>query len=184
MGWIQNNWERKINFQYPRASYINLEEIAHALSNTCRFNGHCRYFYSVAQHAVDVAQYIRRSLNGDSAVQLWGLHHDDAEAYLGDMVRPLKYLPEMKAFRQMEKRWMALIAEVFGLGWPEPPFVAFADQVLLATEARDLLGIYSYVLPPGVELLPELLNLLSPEEAESQYLALHRKLVAESKEKA
>jgi len=68
---------------------IDIEDIAHALSMQCRFNGHIREFYSVAQHCVLVAQYLKHALFGRNVIMA-GLLHDAAEAYLGDVVSPLK----------------------------------------------------------------------------------------------
>ena len=67
---------------------VVLEDIAHHLANTCRFNGATPVFYSVAEHASRVAALVEY-LHGPE-VGILALHHDDAEAYLGDLIRPLK----------------------------------------------------------------------------------------------
>jgi hypothetical protein len=64
--------------------------------------------------------------------------HDAAEAYIGDMVRPLKDLPDMKPFRDYEVRIEKLIEEKFKLGWPMPTAVREIDFRMLATEAQQL----------------------------------------------
>lgn len=115
----------------PLPTEVHLRDIAHHLSNLCRFNGATREFYSVAQHSVLVARQLPPEL------QRWGLLHDASEAYVGDMVRPLKYqLPE---YRLVELRVMHAIAERFGLTWPEPPEVKLADNLVLNVERCDLL---------------------------------------------
>lgn len=125
-----------------QAEDVRLSDIAHALSNQCRFSGHTRHFYSVAEHSVRVMD----SLRADGAsidVLRWGLLHDASEAYLVDLPRPLKLDPTFGAFyREAETRAQDAIAEAFGLGWPEPLAVKVMDVRLLATERRDL-------MPPG-----------------------------------
>ena len=81
-----------------QSDQILIEDIAHALAFQCRFNGHCKYFYSIAQHSVLVANFCGNTLYS-SMVRLFGLLHDAAEAYLGDMISPLKnVIPEYKNY--------------------------------------------------------------------------------------
>ena len=178
MAWIQTYSGRQVDLIRPRVADIVLVDIAHALANSCRFNGHCRTFYSVAQHAVEVAKYLRE-FNAAPEVQLWGLHHDDAEAYLGDMVQPLKHDPRMECFRRMEEGWMRLVARAFDLSWPEPVSVAFADRTLLATEARDLLGIQGDGWDLKVEPVKEAPRAMGPLESEGLFVEWHERLVGE-----
>lgn len=113
---------------------IDLMDIAHALSNLCRFNGHTKRFYSVGEHSLHVACVLAHTSPENQA---WGLLHDAAEAYLGDMVRPIKQrMPEFKA---IEDRLLQRIAKRFGLAWPIPNVIFDADDIMLATEFRDLM---------------------------------------------
>jgi hypothetical protein len=117
----------------PRIEEVRIEDIAHALANQCRFLGHCSEFYSVAQHSVLVSRHCSR-LN-----RAWGLLHDAAEAYLPDMPRPLKQLPEFKWYRDLEATIQEVIAQRFGLEWPEPTEVKQIDTAILLDEGRAIM---------------------------------------------
>ena len=120
---------------YPldsRVEDICIEDIAHALSNVCRYGGHSRRHYSVAQHSVYVSLVVGQ-LEPEHA--LWGLLHDAAEAYIGDMVRPLKMSQAMAAFRDAEAGIMINICKKFGLGMTEPSIVQRVDRSMCVTEA-------------------------------------------------
>ncbi len=96
----------------PRAEQIRIADIAHALSNLCRANGHCRYFYSVAQHSVNCAR--EAAVRGYSRrVQLACLLHDASEAYLSDITRPVKR--NMPAYLDFEKVLQDAIFAAYGL---------------------------------------------------------------------
>lgn len=132
MIWLQTYTGKKFTPLDPRPEDICAEDIAHALGNMCRFNGHCKRFYSVAEHSIRVAE-----LAPDCLLRL-ALLHDAAEVYLTDMPRPLKSaFPE---FSIIERRIRACILERFNVsldGWEE---VEYADMIMLATEARDLMS--------------------------------------------
>lgn len=132
MSWIQTYTGRQFWPLAPRPGDIDIADIAHSLSLQCRFNGHCRSFYSVAQHSVLVSHAV------PAEFALWGLLHDAAEAYVSDLPRPLK--ATAPDFRAAEDRVLQAIATQFGLSWPMPDAVAHADDALLATELRDLMA--------------------------------------------
>lgn len=127
----------------PRVEDIDLADIVHALSLICRWGGHCRTHYSVGQHSVLVADLVWE-LTQDPYLALTALLHDATEAYIGDMVTPLKR--NMPAFKRAEARLEKVIMRRFGLFgryavgrkfvMPDP--VVHGDMVLLATEKRDL----------------------------------------------
>lgn len=83
-GWIETYTGRKVYPLEPERSEFCIEDIAHALAMTCRFNGHCSEFMSVAQHCCFVSDLCPAEL------RLAGLMHDAAEAFLGDVVSPIK----------------------------------------------------------------------------------------------
>jgi len=133
-----------VNFSLarPLAKDVRLEDIAQGLSLTNRYSGQTRQAYSVAQHAVLVARSLRDA-GERPRVQQWGLHHDDAEAYCGDVTRPLKRLMrrggEWSAYDEIERRIMAAIAEALGLvGTEQPAAVEHHDKAVGAREQIDL----------------------------------------------
>lgn len=145
----------------PRADEVAIVDISRGLSLQCRYNGHLKTFYSIAEHSVRVSYVV------PVEYALWGLMHDAAEAYIGDMVRPLKM--QMPAFRECEDRIMRVICERFEMAWPEPPEVKVADNVLLMTERRDLLPIQR-PWTMRAEPLPERIVPWSWQAAESAFL--------------
>src|ERR1700733_12855258 len=100
---------RFVDVNKPDPTTIHIEDIAHALANTCRYGGHCRSYYSVADHAVFVSVRLERK-GYDLDLQLAGLHHDDAEAFLGDIPRPLKPLLGRAYTRLTDRMDVAIIA--------------------------------------------------------------------------
>jgi len=126
----QTHSGKMIDLLNPDPYLIDINDIAHALANICRFNGHCREFYSVANHSLLV------SLNVPPADALAGLMHDATEAYCGDMIAPLK--AAMPAYKDVEAGLWDAIAWRYRLPDELPASVKRADKVLLATEQRDL----------------------------------------------
>jgi 5'-deoxynucleotidase YfbR-like HD superfamily hydrolase len=114
----------------PVVDEINIEDIAHALSRQCRYNGHCVGFISVARHCIWVASHLETE-GFDETVQLTGLLHDAAEAYLGDLVRPIKHSEFGVAYLKVEAVLEEVIAEKFGIPYPFPPEVYEADNYVL-----------------------------------------------------
>lgn len=144
--WIQTHSGRRFNPTKPYPDAIVIQDIAHSLSMQCRFTGHCRKFYSVAQHSVLVS-YIC-----DSQDALWGLLHDASEAYLVDVPRPIKRSGKIQGYIEFEKAMQEAVCVRFGLSIFEPPSVKRADTMLLATEARDLMS----------PLHPDWVNMVEP----------------------
>lgn len=158
------------NFTDPAASEFDIVDIAHALSHLCRFTGHVREFYSVAQHSV----YVSMTVPPEDA--LAGLLHDASEAFLGDVAAPLKaLLPDYKALESLVEK---AVLERFGVATPLPPSVKAADMRLLATEKRDL-------MPPhfdkwtcdGYEPLHAIIQPFSPTVARECFLTRYRQIV-------
>lgn len=127
---------RYYDFAEPSGDVLTIQMIAHALSNICRYTGHTRRFYSVAEHSV------RASLICEPDFALEVLMHDAAEAVVSDMSTPFKALVG-ENYRKHERAAEGLIATRWGLRhlWDGPygEAVRAADLVMLATEKRDLL---------------------------------------------
>lgn len=151
------------NLLAPDESDFTILDIAHALSNLCRFNGHTREFYSVAQHSVLVSQIV------PFEDQMSGLMHDATEALVGDMVRPFKnILPD---YRAIEKSVEAAVLKRLGIS-SIPASVTHADLILLATERRDLLpkDDRQWALLDGISPLSATIEPWAPARAEFEFL--------------
>lgn len=174
--WIQTYSGGKFYPLDPKPEDVKIEDIAHALANQCRFAGHVRHFYSVAQHSVLV------SCICDIADRRWGLLHDAPEAYSCDLPRPIKYDPRiLPVFKELESRIEAAIVEHFRLPIGEPESVKAADRVLMFTERRDLLPHIEWDsdkwgMGPEGKPLPYRIIPWSPEHAEKMFLKRHKEL--------
>lgn len=115
----------------PRPEQIKLIDIAHHLARVCRFGGACNTFYSVADHSVYV------SLHVPSHLQKRALLHDAAEAYLGDIISPLKAL--LPDYQAIEEIWEGVIATAFDLPCLSHPAIKRADLAAVQSERSLLL---------------------------------------------
>lgn len=127
--WTETYSGKRFN---PDAPEVFISDIAHGLSNLCRFSGQSLEFYSVAEHSVLVAQAV-----SNKAYALEALLHDAAEAYIGDVPRPIK--ARLPCYQELEERIMEAIVVKYGLTWPLPPSVVRADLQVLARERRALM---------------------------------------------
>jgi|ERR1035441_7510742 hypothetical protein len=116
----------------PDPADIDIKDIAHALSNCCRFTGHVRNFYSVAQHSVIVSELC------EPENALAGLLHDASEAYLSDISRPVKYTQQMEGYREIEHKLEEVIFAKFNLDFPMTKDVKWADDTALMSEGYYL----------------------------------------------
>ena len=111
---------------------IDIMDIAHHLSLICRFNGACKRFYSVAQHSIMVANLVSKH------DKLAALLHDASEAYMADVIRPIKYsIPNIKIIEDRIAIKILAKFNCYGVDWT---VVKKADNIMLATERRDLMA--------------------------------------------
>jgi 5'-deoxynucleotidase YfbR-like HD superfamily hydrolase len=129
--WIQTNSGIAYWPLDPRVEEVDIEDIAHALSHQCRYAGHCKQFYSVAEHSVLVSYVVPPEL------ALEGLLHDATEAYVVDVPRPLKR--HLTGYAEIEEINWKVIAQRFGLLEKLPPEVKVADDRVLLAEKKALL---------------------------------------------
>lgn len=127
-GAISTYTRRKVDPLEMVSEDIEVLDIAHALAAQCRYNGHCFGHLSVARHSLWVADRVRAT-GGRTVDVLTGLLHDASEAYLGDLVKPLKHGPVLgPVFQEAEARVDHALARHFDLPWPWSPLVHEADQ--------------------------------------------------------
>lgn len=159
-----------INFLDFSENVYEIHDIAYALSNICRFTGHCKKFYSVAQHCV-IASY-----NVPLEYALDALMHDAVEAYLGDVSSPLKQL--LPEYKRIEKALYADIAASFGFNERTPDVVKHIDLVMLATEKRDLMSKPNTVwgILENIEPLTENIEPLTPTFAYMSFMTRYYEL--------
>ena len=164
-GWIQTYTGVTFYPLDPRPDEVRIEDIAHSLSNQCRFAGHCRQFYSVAEHSVRVSLALAQRL------ALWGLMHDAAEAYLVDLPRPIKRYAEFgPLYQSIESNLMLTVCERFGLHPNMPISVKRMDTRLLVTEKRDLMNACPKPWEDTEEPLPDPIFPMPPRVAEILFL--------------
>ncbi len=164
--WMETRSGNRFYPEDPEGSTYTIDDIAHALSMLCRFAGQGDRFYSVAQHCVEVS----RAVGSDPVRRRWGLLHDASEAYVVDMPSPVKHVPAMRPYRELEDRITAAIATTFDLSLPEPLAIKRADRRLCRAEA-EMLGLLrrdwaNYRMAP----LDHEIRALGPARAERLFL--------------
>jgi 5'-deoxynucleotidase YfbR-like HD superfamily hydrolase len=162
--WIQTYSGRRFSPTNPIVNAIVIQDIAHSLSMQCRFTGHVKKFYSVAQHSVLVSYLC----NYEDA--LWGLLHDASEAYLVDVPSPLKRSGKFDSYLEFERNMQAAICKRFELSESEPVSVKKADKLLLATESRDLMSPLRSDWVQPCEPLPFKIDPLSQQDAKDLFM--------------
>lgn len=138
--WIQTFSGKQFYVMNPTEDMVCLEDIAHALSNVCRFAGHSNDFYSVAEHSIYVSELV------DEEHQIAALFHDASEAYIADIARPFK--PFFNNYKEIEDNIMRVIASKFNFAYPLHHSIHDADVAQLKAEAKVLLWNASWINDP------------------------------------
>lgn len=161
--WIQTYTGKQFYALDPQPDDICIEDIAHALSNMCRYAGHCKKFYSVAEHSILVAESVAPEY------QLAALLHDASEAYLVDIPRPFKaYLDN---YYELEGNIMDVIYTKFGADQRFHDVIKSVDTRILNDEREQNMNTSEHVWDDYGDPLGVKLKFLSPEEAEGEFLA-------------
>lgn len=175
-GYMKTYMGRKIDPLSPNINDILIEDIAHALSLNCRGNGQVTHFYSVAQHCINAAKEAEARGYSEKLI-LACLLHDGAEAYLTDLIRPVKqYMPK---YIEIEENFLALIYEKFGVGTlssEEAVLVKAVDNALLEYDLALLLGEDEPKDGYKCERMPDL-EYKEFKEVEEEYLLYARKYI-------
>lgn len=169
--WIHTFTGKQFYAFDPHPDDVDIRDIAHALSLTCRYSGHCQDFYSVAQHSVILSNLV------DEELALAALLHDAPEAYLTDIPRPIKHMfNEYKLpFSEIEDKIYKVIAEKYGCQYPLPEEVHDLDHNIVADEASVLFAPApewtKWYTPVGVDIWP-----IGPRKAEKQFMYRFKEL--------
>lgn len=161
----------------PHPDDVRIKDIAHALSMICRFGGHTMEYYSVAQHCVHCTDVIAQREPANILLQLHTLLHDSSEAFLGDVVRPLKL--SLAGYSELEARTMDVIYEALQLPLPnvlDHAAIKLVDNELLMTERKEFIQHRGHDWGIDVKPLDIELGSLSPTAAEYQFITKYDEL--------
>lgn len=153
----------ELDFLDPGSCNFTIEDIAHGLSMLCRYAGQCRDFYSVAEHCLNVSDAVPEHAFA-------ALMHDAAEAFVGDITRPLKQmLPQYKA---IERSVEEAIFIRYGVPRPMPRAVKQADLAVLAAEQAQLMpaGTDRWARAAGIRPARMRVACMRPAEAKAAFL--------------
>lgn len=177
--WMQTFQGYAVTIPDIEVETISIRDIARSLSQQCRYQGHTLFHYSVAQHSLYVADYVQKIA---PAHTLEALMHDAAEAYIGDIPRPIKDIcPEIRNFEANVEK---VIAKKFGFSWPYSYLlgcvIKYADLALLATESIQVMRTPHpkawdlRVAPLNLEIVP-----MDMEQVEADFLFRFEALMKE-----
>ena len=163
-----------------RGHQWKVEDIAHSLGNQCRYTGHCRNFYSVAEHSVLCSLLAEETGLCDP---FEALMHDAHESVISDMAAPWK--PHLPEFSEAEQKCAEDLRAHFGLPLQTTPGCKRVDYLALFIEARFLIHSKGEGWVDPLNLRPEALKLvergwhpgcLEPAQAKQAFLRAFHEL--------
>lgn len=168
----------------PRAEDFCVEDIAHSLSNLCRFTGHGERFYSVGEHSIRCAKLARKA--GFSTLQqLYCLGHDASESVMNDLARPVKQ--NVPQYKELEDVVMDVMWEVMNLPKPSDEdykVVKLLDNTLLIHELQQLMkrSTVDYANIEHLNIYDDLSNGYYASGSKKDFLTIYNQLMLEYKE--
>jgi len=173
---------KKVNPLDMRPEDICFEDIAHALANKCRYTGHARYFYSVAEHSILVARELAK--RGEGSLVLYGFLHDAGEAYLPDIDTSLKH--NFPILKQAEKNILDCVSAKYGLASGKYKEIKEIDREIAWSEVQQLFANYEEAADWRPEKRGELVEVRcwSPAMAKQVFKEFGKKFLVISNEYA
>lgn len=158
------------DFCAPSSSQFTIEDVAHGLAQICRYSGQCSRFYSVAEHSLLVSEVA-------SGFEYEALLHDAAEAFLGDITRPLKQM--LPDFKRIEAEVERAIFSRFDIDGKIPQEVKAADLRVLASEQQQIMPAGTDIWLKNQEIRPAPVSVrhLTPVQAKRAWLERYHELL-------
>lgn len=169
MAWIRTYTGRNVYPLAPHEDDIDIHDIAHSLSMQCRFGGHTREFYSVAQHCVSLCERVRGTSDDDALAVLL---HDASEAYLIDFPRPVKSV--MPGYAKAEAMLTKVINSKYGVivDARKASLIKKLDNAILYDESRELFPHGEHFVDRVFDVPPFRIDPWEPQRAKRAFLYL------------
>ncbi|MBS1807472.1 MAG: hypothetical protein JST84_04700 [Acidobacteria bacterium] len=158
---------RELSIFAPDPKLLCILDVAHGLAHLCRYAGHVRHFYSVAEHSYWT------SIIAPQHLALSCLLHDAAETNINDLIQPVKQ--HISGYQRIENGFESAYAEQFGLPFPFPPEVKATDRAIYqieCTQARHLNSTLDIEEPESLTptAIKVKLRFWSPRKARKKFL--------------
>jgi len=154
---------KQIDILHPTPNDIDIRDIAHGLSLLCRFSGQCDEFYSVAEHSLLASSLVDNVKNKKAA-----LLHDAAEAYIGDLITPVKKIADF--YRNVESKFNGCIKKALKIDPVFPSIIKDVDNRMFKLEVKHLLPNHPLHARYAMLHYSTCLKLLTPKKAERLFL--------------